>query len=119
MRKAGVKLEYWVFYIDWNKKKPKRVNILEGLEEEVYIRIKRKKIGNREELKDWLKIEFMYHYWSKSEYEYALGSVWWKTEEELGKYDVWYQIEKNLDMITDYIMYKMRIDFKKGETESE
>ena len=37
--------------------------------------IKREHIGNREQLKDYLKKEFMYHYWSKSEAEILIGDL--------------------------------------------
>lgn len=116
MKVKNVNLEYWVFYFDFNKDTPKKVNILEGLEEDIAKHIRSseksyKHISNRETLKNFLKIEFMYHYWSKSEYEYSICNQWIKNIESPQKYDVWFQIEKNLDMITDYVIYKMDLKF--------
>ena len=116
MKIKNVNLEYWVFYLDFNENVPKRVNILKGLEEDIAKHIRSsensyKHISNRDTLKEFLKTEFMYHYWCKSEYEYGLCSQWEKNIENVEKHDVWFQIEKNLDMITDYVIYKMDLKF--------
>ena len=116
MKVKNIKLEYYVFYLDLGSNTPKRVNILEGLETEIAKHIRSSKnsykhIGDRDSLRDFLKIEFMYHYWSRCEYEYCISDLWKKNFEKAEKHDVWFQIEKNLDMITDYIIYKMDLKF--------
>ena len=116
MKIKNVDLEYWVFYFDFNENIPKRVNILKGLEEDIAKHMRSsetsyKHIFNRDTLKKFLKTEFMYHYWSKCEYEYCISDLWKNNSDKSEKYDVWFQIEKNLDMITDYIIYKMDLKF--------
>ena len=116
MRIKNANLEWYVMYDDFNSKKIKRVNILGyGFAEELAKDIKRKKIMNREQLKTHLRGEFMYHYWSKSEYEIVVGGLFAKSDDDFEKIDVWFQLEKNLDTITDYIILKMKL-FEKGES---
>lgn len=99
---------------DFDKKTVRSYNILgHSFAEELAKEIKRKKISNRDQLKEHLKREFMYHYWSKSEFEIAVGGLFTKYE-DLEKLDVWYQIEMNFDNIIDYIIWKMDL-FKKKE----
>ena len=64
-------------------------------------------------MKEHLKREFMYRYWSKAECEMGMGGLW-STIEELEKIDMWYQIEMNFDNVIDYIILKMDL-FKKKE----
>ena len=57
----------------------------------------------------------MYHYWSKTECEMAIGPLWPKELKDLEKFekiDMYRQIEMNLDRITEYIINKMEIEFK-------
>ena len=122
MKIKNVNLEYWVFYLDINTGKPNRVNILKGLAEEIAKRIRSKSdyyhIENRDDLKNFLKVKFMSHYWSKCEMEYAVIDIFDimsnnvtldKVRERAIKLDVWYQIEPNLDIITDYVIDKMKL----------
>lgn len=114
MRIKNANLHYYVFYRDWNAKNLKRVNILGyGFAEELAQRIKKDKIDSREKLKETLKRIFMYHYWSKSEYEVSVGDLFIDNAkaEDFVKIDVWYQIEYNLDLITDHIITEMQIKF--------
>ena len=116
MKIKNVNLEYWVFYFDFNENILKRVNILKGLEKDITKHIRSsetsyKHISNRDTLKEFLKTKFMYHYWSKCEYEYCISDLWKNNSDKVEKYDVWFQIEKNLDMITDYVIYKMDLKF--------
>lgn len=112
MKIKNVNLEYYVMYHDFNTNKIKRMNILGGNFAETLAKdIKNNKINNKESLKEYLKREFMYHYWSKSEFEIAVGGLHIRNIEELEKLDIWYQIELNLDIIADYIINKMKITF--------
>ena len=45
----------------------------------------------------------MYHYWSRSEYEIAVGGLHSKYPENFEKIDAYHQLEMNLDHIVDYI----------------
>lgn len=113
MRIKNANLEWYVMYLDFSNKQIIRVNILQGnFAENLAKEIKRKKIVNKELLKEFLKRDFMYHYWSRAEYEMAVGGLFSKYPDEFEKLDVWFQLEKNLDTITDYIIYKMKINFK-------
>lgn len=117
MKIKNVNLEYYIFYLDFNSKKPVKINILQGLAEEIAKNIRTSKnsyrhISDRDSLKTFLRTEFMYHYWSKCEYEYCISSLWEKDFEKAETHDGWFQIEDNLDMITDYVIYKMDLKFQ-------
>ena len=75
MKIKNVNIEYYVMYHDFNKNTIKRINIFNNeLIETIAKNIRSKKIQNLADLQEWLKREFMYHYWSKSEYEIAFNS---------------------------------------------
>lgn len=116
MKIKNVNLEWNVLYEDFNSKTVKPYNILGGsFVEELAKEIKKCKIENREQLKEYLKRDFMYHYWSKCEFEIAVGGLFAKYPDQFEKIDVWYQIEMNFDHIIDYIINKMRLFTKKGK----
>lgn len=103
-------LEWNVLYKDFNSKKIKNYNILGGsFSEDLAKNIKKYKIENKEQLKEYLKRDFMYHYWSKYEYEIAVGGLNASFPDEFEKIDIWRQIEMNFDRIIDYIIDKMRL----------
>lgn len=119
MKVKNVKLEWYVLHEDFNARQIEPYNILGySFVEELAAAIKKNKITNREQLKDYLKKEFMYHYWSKTEFEIAVGGLWSKHPDEFEKIDVWYQIEMNFDNIIDYIILKMDL-FKKRGSQNE
>lgn len=114
MKIKNVNLKWNVLRWDSNTKKVTPYNILGySFAETLAADIKKKKIVNREQLKEHLKREFMYRYWSKAECEMGMGGLW-STIEELEKIDMWYQIEMNFDNVIDYIILKMDL-FKKKE----
>lgn len=80
------KLKWYVLNYDVNSHSMKPYNVLGYWEESLY-KI-RKKIKTKEELKEWLKKEFMYHYWCKAECETMMGgfSV---NNEDLEKIDIY------------------------------
>lgn len=56
----------------------------------------------------------MYHYWSKTECEMAIGPLWFNKLEDLEQFekiDMYRQIEMNLDRIVEYIINTMQIKF--------
>lgn len=115
MRIKNANLKWNVLYYDSNTSKITPYNILGySFAEELAKEVKKYKIENREQLKEHLKREFMYHYWSKSECEMAMGGLYTKYE-DFEKIDMWYQIEMNLDNIVDYIILNMRLFKEKGE----
>lgn len=116
MKVKNVNMRWNVMYEDFNTRKIKQTNILSNsFPEELAKAIKKEKITNREQLKTYLKQEFIHRYWSKSEYEIAVGGLHSKYPEEFEKIDVWYQIEMNFDHIIDYIIREMRLFVKKGD----
>lgn len=116
MKIKNVNLKWNVMRHDFNENKIKPYNILGySFAEDLAKDIKKEKITNREQLKEYLKKDFMYHYWSKSECEIAVGGLFSKHPDEYEKIDIWYQIEMNFDNIIDYIILKMDLFKKKGE----
>lgn len=113
MKIKNVNLEYYIMIKDFNSDKIKRINIFSRTDTEKIAKlIRTKRIKNKSELKEWLKRDFMCHFWSKSEYEVSVGGLLSKYPEKFTKIDGWYQIELNLDMITDYTVNKMQINFE-------
>lgn len=109
------KLEWYVLRHDFNKKKIIRYNVLKNWEEDLKIARRKKKFDSKETLKEWLRKELMYYFWSKSEHEIAVGGLFSKYPEEFEKIDIWYQIELNLDIMTDYIIKEMNFRFKEDK----
>ncbi len=112
MAKRKVDLEWNVLLFDINTDKIKFYNILYGYNEDIYKEFKKGKINNIEELKNFLTIIFMHQYWSRYEYEIAVGRLYSKYPEEFVKIDVWEQISMNLDRIAEYINWKMQLNLK-------
>lgn len=96
------KLVWNAFYFDFNdKKKLETENVIrDDLIDEIMKAKKKHQIASREDLKKIAKSNFMYHYWSKCEWEYVVSDLWGKGEHKL---DIWYQLELNLDRIVDYL----------------
>lgn len=115
MKVKNVKLEWYVLRWDSNKKQIVDMNIFyDDFRDELYKEIKNKKINNYNELKERVKRWCMYNYWSRTEYEIGMGPLYPKTEEDIKQYekiDVWRQLEKNLDIICEYIIKEMQIEF--------
>lgn len=110
MKIKNVNLEWNVLYSDFNSSRIKTYNVLGGsFPEKLAKEIKKHKIENREQLKEHLKHDFMYHYWCKSEYEIAVGGLYADYPEKFEKIDIWTQIEMNFDHIIDYIIEEMKL----------
>lgn len=102
-------LEWYVLRDDFNSREVKRYNCLANWEDK--IKKARKQCKTREELRTWLRKQFMYYYWSKAEHEIQVAGLFAKHENEFKKIDIWYQLELNLDTITDYIILKLKFRF--------
>lgn len=106
-------LKWNVLCADFNSDTIRTYNILAGsFYDNLRKAIKKNNITNQTQLKEYLKGEFMYHYWCKSEFEIAVGGLHSKFPDKFSKIDIWYQIEMNLDNITEYLIEKMKL-FKK------
>ena len=74
--------------------------------------IKKGKIRNKKDLKEWIRRQMMYYYWSKCEAEFKAGGLFVEDDEKMNKIDGYFQILPNLDIMTDMVINEMRIDFK-------
>lgn len=118
MKIKNVKLEWYAFRYDWNEHKLVFINVLKGMEEEIANKIRKgekdnwKPVTNYSSFKDWLKLEFMYHYWSKSEHEVMIYDLFDLSDEAGEKHDIWWQLEPNLDRICEYIIREMELNLE-------
>ena len=70
MKRKNKDLKWYAFRYDWNKQGLEVINVLGvSFAEDLLKRIKRDKISTYEELKEGIKRELMYIYWSRAEYE--------------------------------------------------
>lgn len=112
MKIKNVKLSWKVLNHDFNNDKITSYDIFwNGSAEDIARRIKSRKLYDYETFKESMRTYFMHDFWSRSEYEIMVSGLHTRVEPE--KIDVWYQIEMNFDLILEYIIYKMDIDFKK------
>ena len=104
MRIKNKKLVWNVLLHDFNSDKIITYNAFgDEFKENLYKEYRKKKINNKLELKEYIKSKMMYHYWSRSEYEIAIGGLHSKYPENFEKIDAYHQLEMNLDHIVDYI----------------
>lgn len=104
-------LKWYVLKENFNTRKIEKYNVLSGWEDD--IKKARKKCKTKEELKEWLKREFMYYYWSKCECEIFVAGLFTKDPKDFQKIDIWTQLEPNLDVITDYVCRELNLKFGK------
>lgn len=106
-----MKLKYYAFYYDFNGKKLCRTNVIrDDLIERVKYMVRTNKTYN--EIREQVRLELMYHYWCKSEYEVIVCDLHKREYNE--KIDMWYQIEPNLDLIVkELIRYVAPRKYKK------
>lgn len=108
MKVKNVELEWYVLRWDFNQKKVVNYNILKWRKEDIANEVRKKHIHNKSILKEYLKTVFIYDYWSKAECEFYISDL---HGDDYEKIDMWRQIEPNLDIITDYINDKMKLNF--------
>ena len=124
MKIKNVNLEWYAFRYDSNSNNLVFINVLSGMENEIARKIKKgakdnwKPVTDYESFKDWLKSDFMYRFWSKSEHEVLISSLF-GPEDEQEKHDIWWQLEPNLDRICEYIIKVMEIKFDKNKRVSK
>lgn len=115
MKVKNVQLIWNVLCLNGNNSEVQNCNIFsDNFKQEIYKQIKNKKITNYTQLKEYVKNWAMYHYWSKTECEMAIGPLWPKELKDLEKFekiDMYRQIEMNLDRIVEYIINTMEIEF--------
>lgn len=68
-------------------------------------------LDSREKFIEQLDSEFMYRYWSKSEWEFICSN--WTGKKFEQKVDVYAQLKPNIEVIADLIIQAMDIDWNK------
>ena len=63
------------------------------------------KTGDYEQIKEKVRIELMSMFWSRTEYEWIASQ--WTGKEFEDKIDLWRQCYANLDLITEYLIFKL------------
>lgn len=109
MRVKNVNLEWYVLNWNYSKSKIINYNILEGLKESIAKEVKSRRVYNKSILREYLKTQLMYYYWSKAEHEFYISDLQGNNYEKI---DMWRQIEPNLDNIVEYINLKMELNFE-------
>lgn len=118
MKLKNVKLEWYAFRYEWNEHKLVFTNVLYGMEEDIYKKVKKgakdkwKPVTDYNSFKEYIKGELMYHYWCKAEHECLIGDFTNNYEKTLEKHDIYWQLEPNLDRICEYIIREMKIEWK-------
>lgn len=106
-------LDWKVLRYDFNNHKINNYNIFgtsDSYEKQLKKARRKKEFTNYEELKEYLRKDFLYHFWSKSECEILVGSLS-SNLNELEKIDIYRQLEMNLDRITEYIIKELKFRF--------
>ena len=63
------------------------------------------KTGDYEQIKEKARIELMSMFWSRTEYEMIVSN--WSGKDFKEKIDIWTQLYANLDLITEYLIFKL------------
>ena len=109
MKVKKVNLEWYVLKWDFNSKKVVNYNILQWLKEDIANEVRLKRVYNKSILREYLKTQLMYHYWSKAEHEFYISDL---HGDDYEKIDIWRQIEPNLNNMVDYVNLKMDLKFE-------
>lgn len=110
MKVKNVNLVWNVLNWDFNSGKVVTFNIFgHDFCEDIYKRIRKGEIKSFQDLKDRTDKWAMYNYWSRTEYEMLVGGLF--NKDELEKIDVYKQIKMNLDLIAQYVVRMMEIEF--------
>lgn len=102
-------LEWNVLINDFNSDKIISYNVLDDnyIIDSLKKELKKKKILNKEELKEFLRGKLMAKYWSRTEYEILISGLF--NKDKAYKIDAWKQIEINLDRIVEYINSNLKL----------
>ena len=110
MRLKGKVLELYELNYSWNDKKIIPYNIFgSDYIEKLYKEFKKKNIKSKNDLKEFTLL-YLRKYWSRCEYEIAVGGLHSKYPEEFEKIDVFKQVEMNIDRITEYVIQELKMN---------
>lgn len=109
MKVKNVNLEWYVLRFEQHK--VDYYNVFGGnrFVELLHNSVKKKKITNYEELKNFINSYFIYYYMSKAEHEILVGELMTKDIESLEKIDIYSQLKPNLDTITKYVDNELKV----------
>ena len=102
-------LEWNVLRYDFNSNSIVKYNVMIGIVEKLRKKVRKKEVHDKATLKEFLKSEFMYHYWCKTECEMLVSGLFYNSRSE--KIDIWTQLEMNLDHIVEYVNLKCDLKF--------
>lgn len=107
-----IKLEYNVLKYDWNTKDVVPVNILKYVDvDDLKKRIKKREIVTREDLSKYVDRELRYYCWGRAECEILITDLSGDIN-RAKKIDMYYQAKINFDLIIDYIIKKLGVNFE-------
>lgn len=112
MKLKNKKLQWYVLRWDFNLSKVINYNIFSdtGIQDRLYRELRLKHLYDKSGLKDYLKTEFLYYFWQRTECEFLICDMH-KTD-KFEKIDMWRQIEPNLDLIIKYVNDELELNFK-------
>lgn len=108
--KRNKDLKYYAIEEDFNSGKIVKVNVLKYKADEILERVKREKISDRETFKENISSLLRYYYRYRAEHEVIVSSLI-EGHGTPEKIDIWTQLEPNIDIITDYIIKELKLDF--------
>ena len=107
-------LNWYAFYWDCNSNSLERTDVIHSdLIDDVKKAIKKGQDFNQ--IKEIIRCNLMWYYWSKSEWEVLVSDLHMcedSPKHNVEKIDIYYQLEPNLDRITEYMINNLTI--KKG-----
>lgn len=107
-----IKLEYNVLNYDWNEKDIITVNILKYIDVyDLKKKLKKGDITTREDLSKYVNTELMYYCWSRAECEVLITDLSGDIN-RAKKIDMYYQAKINFDLIIDYIIKQLGVNFE-------
>lgn len=120
MNKTHNELVFNVLEYNWNTRKPSYYNVIPyfiNSWNNKKFNFEKKKVKNKETLKEWIERASQYQYWARCEYEFLMCPWPYRDEslkEDLKKIDVHEQIMMNINVLTE-LLYT---EFKLGKKET-
>ena len=103
-------MEWNVFYHDANKQEIRVFNIFKHYSFNKSVEKLLKKCKDKKEFAESIKIELMYYFWSKAEYEIIISPWCGGRYTEDIKVDIYEQVMNNFDIFLDYVWNSKQIE---------
>lgn len=114
MKYKNPKLEWFVFYYDFNLRCITKKNVFafgDDLVSDLYKAYKKKELLTRADLEAIVERWARYYYWCRAEAEVLISDIF-SGEKAVKKVDIYSQLKLNWDIFIDYIIYKMKLELK-------